>query len=113
MGDALTPEDVLEVVRDWFAEVGGASMRLPTGWFGRPYDNLHRLTGSHVLAQRLILVLDDQLILLLAHPNTASTESKSLRISGFAHGSLDWDEYGNRRAHVESFEGGEVEFVAP
>lgn len=109
----MNPESILELTRKWFRGIGGSSLKLPSGWFGRPYDNRHNLTASFAVAQRLILVLDNQMVLTLAHPTAASAVEKQLVISGFNHGSLDWDEFGEPRPHLDGFGGGQVEFISP
>jgi hypothetical protein len=107
----MSAQSILEVVEQWFREVGSASLKLPSGWFGRPYDNLHRLTAAHALADRLILVLDNQMVLTLAHPTNVAVDGGRLSVSGFTHASWDWDEYGFPRPHLETFQGGEIEFL--
>lgn len=108
----MTVDAILHVVVAWFERVGAASLRLPSGWFGRPYDNLHRLTDGQVMADRLVIVLDGQMILTLTRPTAVVETNKSLIILGFDHGTWDWDEYGSGRSHVETFGDGEIEFVA-
>jgi hypothetical protein len=56
--------------------------------------------------------LDNQMLLVLAHPSEAVVEGSVLRLSGFMHGTWDWDEYGSRRSHLETFNDGQVEFFA-
>lgn len=106
----MNVEAILQFVSEWFTGVGGASLKLPARWFGRPHDNQHRLTGASVSAGRLLLELDRTLLLTLAHPSNASVEDGCLRITGFAHGTLDWDDYGGTASHLETFKGGVVEF---
>ncbi len=106
----MNVEAVLRLVSAWFAQAGGASLKLPTGWFGRPYDNHHRLTGASLLAGRLLLELDGSMLLTLAHPSNATVDDGCLTITGFSHGTLDWDDYGGTASHVETFEAGVVEF---
>ncbi len=108
----MTPEEVRQSVVAWFADVRSAGLKLPSGWFGRPYDSLHQLTGAYVHAGRLVLVLDDQLLLILAHVSAAVVSGPVLRLAGFAHAVWDRDEYGSGRPHVETFDSGQVEFIA-
>jgi hypothetical protein len=103
-------EDIRQLISEWFAGVGGASLKLPTRWFGRPYDNQHRLTQTSVLAGRLLLELDGTILLILAHPSSATVEENCLRMTGFTHVTLDWDGYGEMAQHRETFDGGVVEF---
>jgi hypothetical protein len=113
LGDPVTPDEIQAAVIDWFARVRTAGLKLPSGWFGRPFDNLHRLTGAHVLADRLVLALDDRLVLVLARPSQVTERDGNLVISGFVHAVFDWDAYGSDEPHLNTFADGEVEFVAP
>lgn len=45
-------------IKEWFGKRWGASMVLPDGWYGRPYDNLHTLTSLEQSGESLIVVLD-------------------------------------------------------
>jgi hypothetical protein len=112
MGDSVSTDEVRIAVIEWFGHVGAASLKLPSGWFARPHDNLHRLTSAHVVAGRLVVALDGQGVLTLAHPTSASVAGTALVISGFHHGTWDWDEYGSNKPHLDTFQGGAVEFVA-
>ena len=106
----MKTDTILQALLIWFDDVEAAGLKLPTGWFGRPYDNEHRLTSAHVLADRLVMELDGQMILMLAHPTEIEVDGTCLRLSGFSHGALDWDEYGSGRPHLQTFAGGCVEF---
>lgn len=108
----MTVEQVRDAVVAWFGGVGLAGLILPTGWFGRPYDNRLELTESMVAAARLVLVLDDQHLLVLTRPTEVEAEGGTLRISGFVHGLWDWNEYASSRSSVETFGEGTVEFIA-
>lgn len=88
-------------------------MKLPSGWFGRPFDNRHQLTSARLMTGRLLIELDDRMLLVLAHPESAvGSDGDVLRIGGFRHGTLTWDEYGGSGGDIETFGIGEVEFHA-
>ena len=109
----MTAEEVLWALRDWFGQVSAAGLKLPSGWFGRPYDNLHRLSSAQLIADRLTIVLDEQMILMLARPTAVRYRNGNLVISGFDHCVWDWREYGSGQPHLETFVKGEIEFVKP
>jgi hypothetical protein len=113
MGDAVTADHVRAAVVGWFDRTQAGGLKLPSGWFGRPRDNLHRLTETHVIADRLVLVLDGQMVLTLAGASEVSERHGNLVLSGFDHCVWDWTEYGSNRTHLETFTDGEVEFVKP
>lgn len=104
---------MVAAVVTWFSGVRGASLKLPNGWFGRPYDNLHQLTGARVSGDALVLVLDERQELSISSPESLRLEPKSLSFVGAKRIVWRWDEYGSNESHVESFVGGELEFHAP
>lgn len=42
------PQVIAEAIAMFFANHEVASLKFPSGWFGRPYDNWHRLTGVSI-----------------------------------------------------------------
>ncbi len=108
----MSDEQPSSTVLDWFGRTGGGSLRLPNGWFGRPYDNLHQLTSAQMVDDRLVIVLDDRMILIVTGPVTAHVEPASLRLVGFNQAVWEWTENGSATPHTETFDTGEIEFVA-
>lgn len=109
----MTNNDIAAVVRDFFATVGFAGLVLPSGWFGRPYDNLLQLTRSEASGEALILELDGQLVLTFAGEPRLTSTDRGLRLTGFTGLAWDWTEFGSTASHHEEFTSGEVELVAP
>jgi hypothetical protein len=115
----------LEATIDGFFERARfAGLLLPDGWFGgRPMDTLLRLTLLAIRPKRLILELDDQLLLSFIGPDILVEESTSelamtggtamLVIAGFRHCTFEWLGYGSDAPHLQSYHGGRVCFVAP
>lgn len=104
-------QDALTAVRGFFASVGMAGLILPSGWFGRPYDNLLRLTHSEVTSGLLRLELEGQLVLTFSGDARATTTATGLRLTGYSGLAWDWIEFGSATRHHEKFTGGQVEFV--
>ncbi len=102
-----------ESLADWFATALTASVELPDGWFGRPYDNMHRLTWSADRNNKLFVELDGQLHLILADPEVSKNEPGEfeLRCSQLV---FDWRDYGSAGSrHARLFhDGGRVSFHA-
>ena len=109
----MTNNDTLATVRQFFAAAGYAGLVLPTGWFGRPYDNLLQLTRGEASDQTLVLELDRQLILTFSGEPQVTTTEEGLRLTGFTALEWDWTEFGSATSHHERFDSGEVEFVVP
>lgn len=98
--------DTLDAISAWFDEAGTASMELPGGWFGRPYDNLHRLTWSTVRDNKIFLELDTQLHLFLADVEIVEVAERELVLQ-CRQLVFDWREYGSsQRRHAEVHENG-------
>ena len=95
----------------FFAEYEVASLRLPSGWFGRPKDNQHQLTGTSTEDGNLLVRLDDQQVLTLQAESVPS-DGRVLRVA-IRGGRWDWTEYGGDQEHTEVLGSGNVEFHAP
>ena len=105
------PSAVVAAVSAFFAEHEVASLRLPTGWFGRPYDNWHELTGATAEDENVLVRLDDKQVLTL-RADTVSPLGRVLRVA-ILGGRWHWTEYGGDRKHTEVLGPGDVEFHAP
>ena len=108
----MSREAGLDVVRRWFGEALLASLELPDGWFGGPRRTLHALTNAVEWGDRLILELDNQLVLVITTPTVRVTPENELVADQFAQLVFAWEEYANRRPHAEVYTAGSVRFVA-
>lgn len=109
--ETLNASALEATMRAWFCKTGGGGLILPTGWFGRPYDNLHVLTEVIFADQGLTLVLDSSLILRFSqYPAVESTESELLL--RFLSLRFEWQEYGSKKTHQQNFGPNVVRFVA-
>jgi len=111
--EIMRSEQVLQMVRDWFAQGRRIGLELPSGWFGRPYDNQHELTFSVARPHKLILELDSRLCLVFTDVARACVEADALVLSGFKQLVFDWQEFGNdERCHLTVYKLGTARFVA-
>jgi hypothetical protein len=112
-GGRVTSEFNLRTISAWFSDVLTASVELPDGWFGRPYDNMHRLTWSVERDDKLFLELDGRLHLILAGVEVLENGAGLLRL-GCSHAVFYWREYGSSGDHhaVVYNVGGIVQFHA-
>lgn len=104
-------EAFLGKVRAWFASGRRPGVVLPTGWFGRPYDNQHELTWAAAHGDRMFLELDDSQLLMIVGRPVAHVSEAELKIDGFDHVVWDWQQYSGTKRGVETFAQGEVRFV--
>ncbi|HEX8082572.1 MAG TPA: hypothetical protein VF557_20355 [Jatrophihabitans sp.] len=102
---------IADAVNAFFAEHEVASLRLPSGWFGRPFDNWHQLTDAATDGAGVLIRLDDRQVLTL-DADSVSSEGRVLRVS-IRGGRWHWTEYGGDQEHNEVLGPGVVEFHAP
>lgn len=105
---ASDPKVIAYAVRTFFAEHGFASLRLPSGWFGRPYDNGHELTETGVQGADVLICLDGTQVLTL-DAETVSVAGRVLRIT-IRGGRWRWTGYGSDVTHDDAVGPGIVEF---
>lgn len=101
---------IVDAVSSFFAEHEGASLRLPSGWFGRPHDNLHQLSGVAIDGDHVLVTLDGTQVLTL-EVKGASADDGVLRVE-IRGGRWDWTEHGGVTEHSEVLGPGNVEFHA-
>jgi hypothetical protein len=105
------PSAIADAVSAFYAEHEVASLRLPSGWFGRPHDNWHQLTETTTEKENLLVRLGDKQVLTL-QAEAVSSDDRVLRVT-IRGGRWDWTEYGGDKEHTEVLGAGDVEFHAP
>lgn len=100
-------------IRSWFSRTWGGGLVLPDGWFGRPHDNIHHLTDVCEDENGLRIELDSRLSLTFLGNVSVQDNGDELVFSGYSRLEFDWKEYGSNLPHFDSYDDGEVKFVAP
>lgn len=110
----MLPKDnrTTRLIRKWFSTMSGGSMHLPDKWFGRPFDSIHQLTYLEQRPHRLLMELDQQLLLTFTGDVTAEVEASDLVIGNFQQFVFDWLSYGDLVPHCDVFHTGTVRFVS-
>lgn len=81
----------------------------PDGELGRPGDNLYRLTYAEVRPHKLLLELDEQLLLVLTDVDLDRDGSAGPEVvMRFRQATLDWQEYGSLTPHASTWQTGTV-----
>jgi hypothetical protein len=107
----MTSTQAIETISEWFRAAGGGGLVLPDGWFGRPHDNQHALTYLEARPHKVLLELDDQLLLTFTDLATARLEAAELILEGFVQCVFDWQEHGTLVPHARVYHTGTVRFV--
>jgi hypothetical protein len=96
----------------WFERADGVSIKLPRGWFGRPYDNMHKLTWSIQRPNRILMEFDNQTLLTFTGATTIVIGGSELVVANFQQLVIDWRDYGTSRGmHADIFTEGSVHFA--
>ena len=111
------------VVRAFFEDVGVAGLVLPDGWFGgRAMESHHQLTFVASRPKRLLVELDDQVLLAFSGAPSVTrlttdlamkSGTRGLVIASFTQLVLDFLGYGDDEPHATIYSEGTVTFVAP
>jgi len=110
----MTPTEMTELVRRWFAKVEQAmGPILPTGWFGRPYDNLYMLKDVQVTGDVLTVHLSEDTVLVFEGLGRVYLENSELVFDGFRTGSIRWKEYGGLEYREQTYDAGQVRLIPP
>lgn len=101
------------VIERWFQLAKAGGLVLPDGWFGRPYDDLHILTYVETRPHKLLIELDDLLLLVITDMTTVRVDDSILVMADFLQCVFDWQEYDLLEPHVTVYHSGEIKMVPP
>lgn len=109
----MADDQAAGTIRYWFSIAEAAGLVLPDGWFGRPYDNQLNLTCVEERPSRLLLELDDDLLLVFERPLAVAIDDSVLELSHFTQFIFAWQEFGTATPHYRVFHSGRVRLVPP
>lgn len=114
MNSRTVHREDLATIREFFEQREVASLKLPEGWFGRPYDNWHQLSDVEFDGPTLVITLDAAQILRVRTSDRVVVEGRTLRVP-VADGTWKWTPYGDRGelSRISAIGAGTVEFHAP
>ena len=111
MTDESGSQVALSAIQGLFAANGGlARFVLPDGELGRLGGNLYRLTFAVARSRKLLLELDDQLLLVLTEPDVLAASRRQVRIRSDQM-TFDWQEYSNFLPHATTYPAGQIDFL--
>jgi hypothetical protein len=114
MNSRSAHRDDLTAIREFFKQHAVASLRLPDGWFGRPYDNWHQLSDIDLDGATLVITLDASQVLRIRTSDRVVVDGRTLRVPA-AEGTWKWTPYGasGEPPRITAIGIGTVEFHAP
>lgn len=105
-------EQFEKTIRNWFSRETGGTLMLPTGWFGRPFDNIHQLTSIAHTDNTLDLVLDGKYNLHFENLCSVQDAENELVFYGFKSFRFFREDHDdNTRTHERSFSDGTVKLI--
>lgn len=109
-------------IRDFFVEHKGIALHLPSGWIGgRPHDTHHQLTYVEQRPKRLLIELDDNILISISGSPVVSVRSVDfedgsrelvLGITQFKSAVVDFLAYGSEKPSCWQIGDGEIAFSA-
>ena len=99
-------------IKFFFLRHRSSGLKLPNGWFGRPYENRLSLVKAEVHDDALIIDLDHPLRLIFHGIPTLESNADGLHLANFDALVFEWKEVGgDQRPHREIYTSGEVHLV--
>jgi hypothetical protein len=91
------------------SNLGLAHFVLPDGGPGRPGDNLYELTFIAARQRKLLVELDDQLLLIVTEPKVEAASDRAVHLA-YRQLTFDWQEFVNLRPHASTYVVGTLKF---
>nr|WP_281720395.1 hypothetical protein [Nitrosomonas nitrosa] len=115
-------ENFLRTITSWFKNHEGGGLVLPSGWFGRPHDNFHRLSLVEATDGKLVIALDEsEATLRLTFINLKNVDSvkvdeigglEELRFNDFEKLIFERKDYAGTQTRTDVFSSGTVKFIS-
>jgi hypothetical protein len=106
--------DVVSEIKKFLQQTRHVGLILPTGWFGRPHDNLYRVTGIENKDDQLAISLSHPSILIFTGPVDVSHIHKFLVFTNFNDLTHKWESGGSGGVTQEKhFTSGSLSLVNP
>jgi len=104
----------IEIIDKWKNENSTFGLILPTGWFGRPYDNHHSITWFEDRKYKLLIEIDEQLLIIITKSNQFEivVNNNDLIIRNFYRLTFDRLGYGDLIAQTDFYDKGELKLVS-
>lgn len=93
-----SPSDIAEAIMQLPERHRSGTLRMFGDWFGRPMDNVHRVTDAKGDADRLILSFNNAEKLTVWNPSGYSTIGYTIRIADADQVRWEWYYYGRDHA---------------
>ncbi|MES2397650.1 MAG: hypothetical protein V4549_16690 [Bacteroidota bacterium] len=105
---------MVETIENWKSKNKSFGIVLPSGWFGRPYDNFHHITWIADRKFKLLIEIDEQILLVFTKTKQFEVihDNKDLLFKIFLRLTFDRLGYGDLTVHTETFDNGEIRFVS-
>jgi hypothetical protein len=80
------------------------TLRIFGDWFGRPFDNVHRVVSADVRDDLLVIAMDDGEVLTVTNPSDIEIGAGAFRIGRADRVRLEWFAYGQPRESADRYE---------
>ena len=87
-------EELAEWITATLPDIKTGSIRLWGVWFGRPYDNCHRIVGCDAAEEAVRIRFDHDEVLSVFSPRRASIDRRTFRIDDADRVLWEWFRYG-------------------
>ena len=109
----MTQHRKLIEIQRWFDQHHGGGLVLPDGWFGRPFDSEHELTGLDQSGDDIVMTLDRNLTLTLGGLKAVVASKEALVMESCDRIRIEWDTYDepSQRKVTDYASGGSVRII--
>jgi len=86
---------IADLIQNALPNLKSGALRLWGQWFGRPYDNIHTITGASSRDELLEVRFDNGEVLRIFEPTGALVCAARFTIGGASRVRWEWNAYGN------------------
>lgn len=99
----MSPSEIAASINASLPRLKAGSLKFWGQWFGRPYDNLHRITRCHSKDNMLILEFNDGETLSVWQPEGLAIQANALSIQSAVRVRWEWFYYGRPKTEENRY----------
>jgi hypothetical protein len=96
-------ERVAATINEAIPDLKTGTLRFWGEWFGRPYDNIHRVTACHAEKDHICIQFNEGEVLHLWSPQRATADHRTFRIEMASRVRWEWFYYGRPKTEENRY----------
>jgi hypothetical protein len=99
----MNTEEIINSIAESLPNIKKGTLRFWGDWFGRPYDNVHMITGAERISNGIKILFDNDEMLSIVNPGRASINENEFVVLKAKSIKWEWYSYGKEKTDKNKY----------